>query len=231
MVTRLLNLDCSYVCGKLQRCLKQKPPAETTRDASASRRPGWPGICCVVAEAGGDKRDGGIAKQNNSVAIAFDPIDKYNLRQIHFKMMVLRSKMAEQLCLNCFWSIVCSLQPLQPLHTFHIKFLKLYIFLYDDESLMRLPDNKMLSTTQSCTFFRPSFFNQIRSWPSWLPHRLILLKFYILVFLSKFFNLLWTTLPSMIVDRGFFLVGRRRHLVRFGMSPMSPMSPMLVVSN
>ena len=34
----------------------------------------------MVAEAGGDKRDGGIAKQNNSVAIAFDPIDKYILQ-------------------------------------------------------------------------------------------------------------------------------------------------------
>ena len=54
-------------------------------------------------------------------------------------------------------------------------------YLYDDEK-MRLPENKMLSKTQSCTLFRPSFFNQTRSWPNWLPHRLILLKFHILVF-------------------------------------------------
>ena len=46
----------------------------------------------MVAEAGGDKRDGGIAKQNNSVAIAFDPIDKYNLRQIHFDMWYCEAK-------------------------------------------------------------------------------------------------------------------------------------------
>ena len=77
----------------------------------------------------------GIAKQNGRTTLSQLLLIQltntfYNLRQIHFKMMVLRSKTTEQLCLNCFWSIVCSLQPLQPLHTLHLKFLKFYIFIW-----------------------------------------------------------------------------------------------------
>ena len=196
MVTRLLNLDCSYVCGKLQRCLKQKPPAETTRVAIASRRPGWPGICCVVAEAGARRemvvlRSRTTLSQLLLIQLTNTIWDKYTLRWWYCEAKWQNNSVSTAFdqsfavcnhCNHCTPSISNSSNS---------------TYLYDDEK-MRLPENKMLSKTQSCTLFRPGFFNQTRSWPNWLPHRLILLKFHILVFLSKFVNPLWTTLPSKV---------------------------------